>query len=102
MAATKPRHDGKAGAFRPAARSDGVTRLKFLFVHQNYPGQFLHIVRHLVAMNRHEILFITEPNANEIAGVRKIPYLRPTTLGNRETHVAARELDDGVRRAEVV
>jgi glycosyltransferase involved in cell wall biosynthesis len=75
--------------------------LKFLFVHQNYPGQFLHIVRHLVAMSRHEVLFITEPNVNEIVGVRKIPYLRPT-LGNKETHIAARELDDGVRRAEVV
>jgi glycosyltransferase involved in cell wall biosynthesis len=75
--------------------------LRFLFVHQNYPGQFLHIVRHLVAMQRHEILFITEPNMNEIPGVRKIPYLRPS-LGNKETHIAARELDDGVRRAEVV
>jgi glycosyltransferase involved in cell wall biosynthesis len=75
--------------------------LKFLFIHQNYPGQFLHIIRHLVAMKRHEILFITEPNVNEIPGVRKIPYMRPT-LGVKETHVAARELDDGVRRAEVV
>jgi len=75
--------------------------LKFLFVHQNYPGQFLHIVRHLVATNRHEVVFITEPNVNEIPGVRKIPYVRPS-LGIRETHVAARELDDGVRRAEVV
>jgi glycosyltransferase involved in cell wall biosynthesis len=52
-------------------------------------------------MDRHEILFITEPNANEIVGVRKIPYIRPV-LGNKATHVAARELDDGVRRAEVV
>ncbi len=52
-------------------------------------------------MQRHEILFITEPNMNEIPGVRKIPYLRPS-LGNKETHIAARELDDGVRRAEVV
>ncbi len=75
--------------------------MKFLFVHQNYPGQFLHIVRHLVAMQRHEILFVTEPNMNEIAGVRKIPYMRPA-LGTKETHIAARELDDGVRRAEVV
>jgi len=75
--------------------------LKFLFIHQNYPGQFLHIVRHLVAMKRHEILFITEPNINEIGGVRKIPYMRPS-LGIKETHIAARELDDGVRRAEVV
>ncbi|MBS0640460.1 MAG: glycosyltransferase [Acetobacteraceae bacterium] len=75
--------------------------MRFLFVHQNFPGQFLHIVRHLVLAGGHEILFVTEPNQNEIGGVRKIPYMRPK-LGIKETHVAARELDDGVRRAEVV
>jgi glycosyltransferase involved in cell wall biosynthesis len=75
--------------------------LKFLFVHQNYPGQFLHIVRHLVAAKRHEVVFITEPNPNEIIGVRKVPYVRPK-LDMPETHIGARELDNGVRRAETV
>ena len=75
--------------------------MKFLFVHQNYPAQFLHIVRHLVAMKRHEVVFITEPNANEIAGVRKVPYMKPK-LDVPDVHVAARELDNGVRRAELV
>jgi glycosyltransferase involved in cell wall biosynthesis len=75
--------------------------LKFLFVHQNYPGQFLHIVRHLVAAKRHEVVFITEPNPNEIPGVRKVPYARPK-LDNPATHIAARELDNGARRAEAV
>jgi glycosyltransferase involved in cell wall biosynthesis len=75
--------------------------LKFLFVHQNYPGQFLHIVRHLVASGRHEVVFITEPNGNEIPGVRKVPYARPL-LDTAETHIAARELDNGVKRAEAV
>ncbi|MEA2740856.1 MAG: hypothetical protein QOH05_4163 [Acetobacteraceae bacterium] len=75
--------------------------MKFLFVHQNYPGQFLHIIRHLVAAKRHEVVFITEPGPNEIPGVRKVPYFRPK-LDTPETHVAARELDNGVRRAETV
>jgi glycosyltransferase involved in cell wall biosynthesis len=75
--------------------------LKFLFVHQNYPGQFLHIVRQLANDPRHEVLFITEPNANQIAGVRKIPYARPA-LDIPDTHFVARELDNGVRRAEAV
>jgi glycosyltransferase involved in cell wall biosynthesis len=74
--------------------------LKFLFVHQNFPGQFLHIARHLAA-GQHEVVFITEPNGNEIPGVRKVPYARPS-LDNTETHIAARELDNGVRRAEAV
>ena len=78
-----------------------VTNLKFLFVHQNFPGQFLHIARHLVAAGLHEVVFITEPNANEIPGVRKVSYARPN-LDSPETHIAARELDNGVRRADAV
>jgi glycosyltransferase involved in cell wall biosynthesis len=75
--------------------------VKFLFVHQNFPGQFLHIVRHLVAAGRHEIVFITEPNANHMDGVRKVPYRKPSP-SPQEVHIAARELDGGVRRAEIV
>jgi glycosyltransferase involved in cell wall biosynthesis len=75
--------------------------VKFLFVHQNFPGQFLHLVRHLVKLEQHQVAFITEPNANVIPGVHKVPYPKPTQ-GALETHVAARELDGAVRRAEVV
>jgi glycosyltransferase involved in cell wall biosynthesis len=75
--------------------------LKFLFVHQNFPAQFLHILRHLAATGRHELVFISEPNPNDIEGVRKVPYTHPK-LDIAETHIAARELDNGVRRAEAV
>ncbi|HEY4045162.1 MAG TPA: glycosyltransferase family 4 protein [Rhodopila sp.] len=92
-----------AGAVRFDRHLDPTkgTRLKFLFVHQNFPAQFLHIVRHLVAVKRHEVVFISEPNANEIHGVRKVPYMHPD-LDIKSTHIAARELDNGVRRAEAV
>lgn len=75
--------------------------MKFLFVHQNFPGQFLHIVRHLTEIGGHEIVFITEPNLNVIPGVRTIPYVKPRPAGG-EIHIAARELDMAVRRAEAV
>ncbi len=75
--------------------------MKFLFVHQNFPGQFLHIVRHLAKMREHDIVFLTEPNANDIFGVRKVPYAKPRPA-SQDTHVAARELDVAVRRAEIV
>ncbi len=75
--------------------------MKFLFVHQNFPGQFLHIVRHLVRAQQHDIVFLTEPNDNHIAGVRKVPYPKPP-LSPPETHIAARELDGALRRADIV
>jgi glycosyltransferase involved in cell wall biosynthesis len=75
--------------------------VKFLFVHQNFPGQFLHIVRHLVAARQHDIVFITENNDNVINGVRKVPYAKPSPAA-AEAHIAARELDGAVRRADAV
>jgi glycosyltransferase involved in cell wall biosynthesis len=78
-----------------------MSGLKFVFVHQNFPGQFLHIVQHLAKSKLHDIVFITEPSDNDIPGVRKVPYARPSGA-KAETHVAARELDGGVRRAEAV
>lgn len=52
----------------------------YLFVHQNFPGQFLHIVRHLAQDPANEILFITEPNGNSMAGVRLFTYTTPDTV----------------------
>jgi glycosyltransferase involved in cell wall biosynthesis len=75
--------------------------VKFLFVHQNFPGQFLHIVRHLVDSREHDVVFITEPNENLISGVRKVPYAKPPPAA-AEAHIAARELDGAVRRADAV
>jgi glycosyltransferase involved in cell wall biosynthesis len=75
--------------------------VKYLFVHQNYPGQYLHIVRHLAASGRHDVVFLSEPNANRIPGVRMVPYPRPTGAAV-DAHAATREFDASVRRAEVV
>ncbi|MGC1411419.1 MAG: glycosyl transferase, partial [Acetobacteraceae bacterium] len=75
--------------------------MKYLFVHQNFPGQYLHLVRHLVASRQHDIVFITEPNANRIPGVRTVPYAKPKGAA-AQAHIAARELDAAVRRAEIV
>ncbi|HQT38507.1 MAG TPA: glycosyltransferase [Acidocella sp.] len=78
--------------------------MKFLFVHQNFPGQYLHIVRNLLADNEanpgtHEIVFMTEPNLNVLAGVRKVTYAKPPLL-QAGVHRDAAEFDVAMRRAE--
>ncbi len=75
--------------------------VKYLFVHQNFPGQFLHVVRHLTSQQRHDLVFITEPNRNQISGVRKVPYRRPGGPAT-QTHPVARDLDAAAHRADVV
>ena len=74
--------------------------MKFLFVHQNFPGQFLHLLRHLAQQDVHEIFFITETNRNHIPGVRKLAYaVRPPSS---RTHFDAADFEAAMRRAAAV
>jgi glycosyltransferase involved in cell wall biosynthesis len=75
--------------------------LKFLFVHQNFPAQFVHILRHLAASNQHELLFITESQRGTMAGVRKL--LRPAPKNaSAAWHTHARDLEVALVRADLV
>lgn len=75
--------------------------VRFLFVHQNFPGQFLHFVRHLHEQGGHEIVFISEANAGEVPGVRRVIYRVPR-LPSSSTHPHLREFEYGILRAEAV
>jgi glycosyltransferase involved in cell wall biosynthesis len=67
--------------------------MKFLFIHQNMPGQYTHAARYL-AQAGHEVVFITQPRRVEIAGVRKLEY-RPTAPASN-AHGYVRELENAV------
>jgi len=67
--------------------------MKVLFIHQNMPGQYVHIARHL-AQSGHEVAFITQPRAAQIAGVRKLEYQPAAPPGNAQAYI--RELEVGV------
>ena len=71
--------------------------MRFLFVHQNFPGQFLHLIRHLVDQRTHDVIFITEENGNLIPGVRKAVYRMPPPQPG--THRDAQEFEAGMIRA---
>ncbi|MBV8455942.1 MAG: glycosyltransferase family 4 protein [Acetobacteraceae bacterium] len=62
--------------------------MKWLFIHQNFPGQYVHVARHL-ARAGHHVSFITQPRTAQIEGVRKIEY-RPCPP-SAATHAYLRE-----------
>jgi glycosyltransferase involved in cell wall biosynthesis len=73
--------------------------MKYLFVHQNFPGQFLHLLRHLAAQQQHELLFLTESNRNNLVGVRKLVHTLKHRV-NTESHPHIRDLDLALSRAD--
>jgi hypothetical protein len=51
--------------------------MKFLFIHQNFPGQYRHAALYL-ARSGHQVVFITQDPGQEIPGLRKIGYAPST------------------------
>jgi len=75
--------------------------VRYLFVHQNFPGQYLHLLRHLIADPANEIVFISEPNKNSLPNVRRILYSAPAPKQDN-VHQVARDFDLACYRAETV
>ena len=48
--------------------------MKYLFLHQNMPGQFRHLVRRFTAEKGNEVVFVTQKGKPDLPGVRKLDY----------------------------
>jgi glycosyltransferase involved in cell wall biosynthesis len=48
--------------------------MNYLFIHQNFPGQYRHVVHYLASQPDNCVYFITQPNQNAMSGVHKISY----------------------------
>jgi glycosyltransferase involved in cell wall biosynthesis len=68
----------------------------YLFIHQNFPGQYRHIVKALAQSTDNTVYFITQPNVNYLANVTKIEY-SPNQSGLRDSHPFVTEFDQAVR-----
>lgn len=75
--------------------------MRILFVHQNFPGQYLHLVRHLAAQPDHEVVFSTQREAAALSGVRKLVYKAQRTV-TRHLHHYLKEAEAGVLNAQAV
>ncbi|HXA46921.1 MAG TPA: glycosyltransferase family 4 protein [Burkholderiaceae bacterium] len=75
--------------------------MKVLFVHQNFPGQYLHLARHLGAIEGNEAVFITQRTDADLPGVRKIVY-KPAREVTSGVHHYLVETEAGVLNAQNV
>jgi glycosyltransferase involved in cell wall biosynthesis len=69
--------------------------VNYLFIHQNFPGQYRHVVRHLASQPGNTIYFITQPNENSMVGVHKVSYPKDQR-GPINCHAYAVELDRAI------
>ncbi|MFC5354293.1 glycosyltransferase family 4 protein [Azospirillum himalayense] len=64
-------------------------------MHQSFPGQYQHIVKHLAAQPGNRVVFLSHENQNRLDGVERIDYL-PYRAPHPSTHHYVREAEQAV------
>lgn len=75
--------------------------MRFLFVHQNFPGQFKHLAPALAAVAGNEVVALSMHPQPALPGVRVVHY-RPTRGSARDIHSWVSDFETKVIRAEAV
>lgn len=82
----------------PANKLWVVLSMRILFVHQNFPGQFIHLSAALVQIG-HEVVALSINQRIPIPGV-KVFYYKPTSGSTPQIHPLATDFETKVIRAE--
>lgn len=72
-----------------------------IFIHQNFPAQYVHIVRYLAEDPENQVYFITQEGVNQLAGVNKLVY-RPEMPTVSTCHAYTVAFDSAVRTGVAV
>jgi glycosyltransferase involved in cell wall biosynthesis len=75
--------------------------LRILFIHQNMPGQFVHLARHFAADHRNKVAFVTKRRGVQMPGVLKLEYELAAPKG-RVPHAYLINLQNAVVYGEAV
>lgn len=73
----------------------------YLFIHQNFPGQYKHLIRHLADDPQNTVYFISQPNPNWMQGVIKLVYY-PDLVSPVQCHRYTVDFEVAVRHGEAV
>jgi glycosyltransferase involved in cell wall biosynthesis len=79
---------------------------RHLFIHPNFPGQFLHVANHLVREGGHEVIGVGEydnvrQQAQKVPSVKLLGYKMPRRA-SKETHHYLRGTEENALRAQAV
>lgn len=75
--------------------------MKYLFVHQNMPGQYKHICQRLADDKANTVVFITKRDGLELPNIRKVLY-KPQREPAESTHRYIREAERGILHGQEV
>lgn len=73
----------------------------YLFIHQNFPGQYKHLIRLLADDPENTVYFISQPNSNWMEGVIKLVYY-PDLASPIQCHRYTIDFELAVRHGEGV
>jgi len=75
--------------------------MRFLFIHQNFPGQYRHLISHLRRNPANQIIFLTERADRAMRRVHKIVYKVARPVSD-STHSYLRQVERSVLRGQAV
>ena len=69
--------------------------MRILFLHRNFPGQFLHLARHFARVPENQVVFVTARKDRDIPGVLKVVYRIPHR-DRSQTHHYLRSCEEAI------
>ncbi len=75
--------------------------MKVLFVHQNFPGQYLHLARYLARDPKNEVVAITQRKGLALPGIRTVVYAPSRKVTSRVHHYLS-DMEAGILNGQQV
>jgi glycosyltransferase involved in cell wall biosynthesis len=78
-----------------------IFAMRFLFLHNNFPAQFRHIIQELAKDEKNEVFFVTKAEEPQMAGVTKLLY-QPSRAPHPTTHHYLQPVENSILHGQAV